>query len=128
MENLPYAGWMQNGVHILCNWNHGFQRKPIHRRYIGTVSACFSHYTNQECCIHGISNAKFSLKNRFSLADPDILSEGNIHILNCHDALQGMGEPMNNYDAVVKAVKVMTGRCFRLSPKHITLSTVWATP
>lgn len=40
----------------------------------------------------------------------------------------GMGEPMNNYVAVVQAVQTMTGRCFRLSPKHITISTVGIIP
>lgn len=40
----------------------------------------------------------------------------------------GMGEPMNNYTEVVKAVHIMTGRCFRLSPKHITISTVGIIP
>lgn len=40
----------------------------------------------------------------------------------------GMGEPMNNYVAVVQAVKTMTGRCFCLSPKHITISTVGIIP
>lgn len=40
----------------------------------------------------------------------------------------GMGEPMNNYSAVVQAAKTMTGRCFHLSPKHITVSTVGIIP
>ncbi|CAA6667413.1 unnamed protein product [Spirodela intermedia] len=36
----------------------------------------------------------------------------------------GMGEPLNNYSAVVEAVKVVTGSPFQLSPKRITISTV----
>ncbi|TMW55910.1 hypothetical protein Poli38472_008558 [Pythium oligandrum] len=35
----------------------------------------------------------------------------------------GMGEPLNNYDAVLAAIKAMTS-VFSLAPKHITLSTV----
>ena len=35
----------------------------------------------------------------------------------------GMGEPLNNYDAVLKAIQAMTS-VFGLAPKHITLSTV----
>uniref|UniRef100_K3WHM1 Radical SAM core domain-containing protein n=1 Tax=Globisporangium ultimum (strain ATCC 200006 / CBS 805.95 / DAOM BR144) TaxID=431595 RepID=K3WHM1_GLOUD len=35
----------------------------------------------------------------------------------------GMGEPLNNYDAVLSAIKAMTS-VFGLAPKHITLSTV----
>ncbi|GAB9474300.1 23S rrna methyltransferase [Globisporangium polare] len=35
----------------------------------------------------------------------------------------GMGEPLNNYDAVLQAIKAMTS-VFGLAPKHITLSTV----
>jgi adenine C2-methylase RlmN of 23S rRNA A2503 and tRNA A37 len=36
----------------------------------------------------------------------------------------GMGEPLNNYKSVVEAARAMTGRCFSLSPTHITISTV----
>ncbi|KAK6136934.1 hypothetical protein DH2020_029322 [Rehmannia glutinosa] len=37
---------------------------------------------------------------------------------------QGMGEPLNNYNAVVEAIRVMTAPPFQLSPKKITVSTV----
>ncbi|KAF8406204.1 hypothetical protein HHK36_008289 [Tetracentron sinense] len=36
----------------------------------------------------------------------------------------GMGEPLNNYAAMVEAVRIMTGSPFHLSPKRITVSTV----
>ncbi|KAI9181434.1 hypothetical protein LWI28_014996 [Acer negundo] len=36
----------------------------------------------------------------------------------------GMGEPLNNYAAVVEAVRIMTGLPFQLSSKRITVSTV----
>lgn len=36
----------------------------------------------------------------------------------------GMGEPLNNYSALVEAVRVMSGVPFQLSPKRITVSTV----
>ncbi|KAL6645627.1 hypothetical protein ACP70R_017235 [Stipagrostis hirtigluma subsp. patula] len=36
----------------------------------------------------------------------------------------GMGEPMNNYNALVEAIQVFTGSPFQLSPKRITVSTV----
>ncbi|MCO5584291.1 hypothetical protein L7F22_038215 [Adiantum nelumboides] len=46
------------------------------------------------------------------------------HITSIRNVVfMGMGEPMNNYSAVVQAIKTMTGRCFHLSPKHITVST-----
>jgi adenine C2-methylase RlmN of 23S rRNA A2503 and tRNA A37 len=35
----------------------------------------------------------------------------------------GMGEPLNNYDAVLNAIRAMSN-VFGLAPKHITLSTV----
>ncbi|WRX15587.1 Radical SAM - like 4 [Theobroma cacao] len=35
----------------------------------------------------------------------------------------GMGEPLNNYTALVEAIRVMTGSPFQLSPKRITVST-----
>lgn len=40
------------------------------------------------------------------------------------DCDQGMGEPLNNYNAVVEAVRVMLKQPFQLSPKRITISTV----
>lgn len=36
----------------------------------------------------------------------------------------GMGEPLNNYTALVEAIRVMTAPPFQLSPKRITVSTV----
>lgn len=36
----------------------------------------------------------------------------------------GMGEPLNNYSALVEAVRIMTRSPFQLSPKKITISTV----
>ncbi|CAH1444520.1 unnamed protein product [Lactuca virosa] len=36
----------------------------------------------------------------------------------------GMGEPLNNYNALVEAIRVMTTFPFQLSPKKITVSTV----
>ncbi|XAR52924.1 23S rRNA (adenine(2503)-C(2))-methyltransferase [Bertholletia excelsa] len=39
----------------------------------------------------------------------------------------GMGEPLNNYTALVEAIRVMTGSPFRLSPKRVTVSTVGIT-
>ncbi|KDP44495.1 hypothetical protein JCGZ_16328 [Jatropha curcas] len=36
----------------------------------------------------------------------------------------GMGEPLNNYAALVEAIRVMLGSPFQLSPKRITVSTV----
>lgn len=38
--------------------------------------------------------------------------------------MQGMGEPLNNYAAVVEAIQIMTKVPFQLSPKKITVSTV----
>lgn len=36
----------------------------------------------------------------------------------------GMGEPLNNYNALIEAIRVMTRFPFQLSPKRITVSTV----
>jgi adenine C2-methylase RlmN of 23S rRNA A2503 and tRNA A37 len=38
--------------------------------------------------------------------------------------MQGMGEPLNNYTALVEAIQVLIGSPFQLSPKRITVSTV----
>lgn len=40
----------------------------------------------------------------------------------------GMGEPLNNYTAVVEAIQVMKAPPFQLSPKKITVSTVGIIP
>ncbi|KAF5731852.1 radical SAM domain-containing family protein [Tripterygium wilfordii] len=40
----------------------------------------------------------------------------------------GMGEPLNNYGAVVEAIRAMIGSPFQLSPKRITVSTVGIIP
>uniref|UniRef100_A0A803MNZ1 Radical SAM core domain-containing protein n=1 Tax=Chenopodium quinoa TaxID=63459 RepID=A0A803MNZ1_CHEQI len=37
---------------------------------------------------------------------------------------QGMGEPLNNYSALVEAIRAMTSAPFHLSPRKITVSTV----
>lgn len=37
---------------------------------------------------------------------------------------QGMGEPFNNYTALVEAIRAMTAFPFQLSPRKITVSTV----
>lgn len=40
-----------------------------------------------------------------------------------------MGEPLNNYDAVLASIRGMSdSRMFKLSPRHITLSTVGVVP
>lgn len=42
---------------------------------------------------------------------------------------QGMGEPLNNYNAVRDAVSMMThSQVFGLSRKHVTISTVGVVP
>lgn len=42
---------------------------------------------------------------------------------------KGMGEPLNNYDAVLASIRGMSdSRMFKLSPRHITLSTVGVVP
>ena len=41
----------------------------------------------------------------------------------------GMGEPLDNYDAVMRAIEVLTSDwCFGWSPKRITLSTIGVLP
>jgi adenine C2-methylase RlmN of 23S rRNA A2503 and tRNA A37 len=35
-----------------------------------------------------------------------------------------MGEPLNNYTALVEAIQVLTASPFQISPKRVTVSTV----
>ncbi|XP_021724859.1 uncharacterized protein LOC110692167 [Chenopodium quinoa] len=47
------------------------------------------------------------------------------HISNIRNIVfMGMGEPLNNYSALVEAIRAMTSAPFHLSPKKITVSTV----
>lgn len=47
------------------------------------------------------------------------------HISNIRNVVfMGMGEPLNNYNALVEAIRVMMRSPFQLSPKRITVSTV----
>ncbi|KMT03812.1 hypothetical protein BVRB_8g189560 [Beta vulgaris subsp. vulgaris] len=47
------------------------------------------------------------------------------HISNIRNVVfMGMGEPLNNYSALVEAVRIMLRSPFQLSPKRITVSTV----
>ncbi|KAL5713639.1 hypothetical protein ACHQM5_015695 [Ranunculus cassubicifolius] len=48
------------------------------------------------------------------------------HIRNV--VFMGMGEPFNNYNSVVDAVRAMTKFPFQLSPKRVTISTVGIIP
>uniref|UniRef100_A0A1D1ZB43 Ribosomal RNA large subunit methyltransferase N n=1 Tax=Anthurium amnicola TaxID=1678845 RepID=A0A1D1ZB43_9ARAE len=48
-----------------------------------------------------------------------------LHLSNIRNVVfMGMGEPFNNYSAVIEAVKIMIGSPFQLSPRRITISTV----
>lgn len=56
-----------------------------------------------------------------------------IHALRVDDirniVFMGMGEPLDNYDAVCRSVKMMTDtHLFNLAPRHITISTVGVVP
>jgi adenine C2-methylase RlmN of 23S rRNA A2503 and tRNA A37 len=42
--------------------------------------------------------------------------------------MQGMGEPLNNYNALVEAIQVLTASPFQISPKRVTVSTVSILP
>jgi 23S rRNA (adenine2503-C2)-methyltransferase len=44
-----------------------------------------------------------------------------------HCVFMGMGEPLFNYDEVIRAVRLMTGEV-GMSPRHITISTVGVVP
>ena len=44
-----------------------------------------------------------------------------------HVVLMGMGEPLLNYDAVLKAIRILNGEC-GIAMRHITLSTVGVVP
>ena len=52
-----------------------------------------------------------------------ILQKNNQHVTNL--VFMGMGEPLANYDEVIRAIKILThDRGFGLSQRHITLSTI----
>ena len=59
---------------------------------------------------------------------------GQVHLLahslglpdkNFNVVLMGMGEPLHNYDATMKALRILTNKNgFALPPRRITVSTV----
>ena len=56
----------------------------------------------------------------------DILQQRGEHITNL--VFMGMGEPMANYDEMIRAVKILThDRGFGLGQRHITISTIGIT-
>ncbi|KAK9030074.1 hypothetical protein V6N11_031508 [Hibiscus sabdariffa] len=47
------------------------------------------------------------------------------HLTRIHNVVfMGMGEPLNNYTALVEAICVIKRSPFQLSPKRITISTI----
>lgn len=52
-----------------------------------------------------------------------ILQEREQHVTNL--VFMGMGEPLANYDEMIRAVRLLTNnRCFGLGQRHITISTI----
>ena len=52
-----------------------------------------------------------------------LLQERNQHVTNL--VFMGMGEPLANYDEMIRAVRLLTdNRCFGLGQRHITISTI----
>lgn len=58
----------------------------------------------------------------YSFVTEVVCCDGIFLIIICCE--QGMGEPLNNYSAVVDAIRAMTAAPFQLSPRKITVSTV----
>jgi len=64
----------------------------------------------------------------YSSTEAEIKSSRHAHRLR-NVVLMGMGEPLHNYDAVLKAVEILTdGNGLSLGAEHITLSTVGVVP
>lgn len=56
-----------------------------------------------------------------------LMEQGEPQLRNV--VLMGMGEPLHNYDAAMKAISILCEPCgLALSPRHITLSTVGVIP
>ena len=52
-----------------------------------------------------------------------LLQERDQHVTNL--VFMGMGEPLANYDEMIRAVRLLTdNRCFGLGQRHITISTI----
>jgi 23S rRNA (adenine2503-C2)-methyltransferase len=58
---------------------------------------------------------------QFAIAEQIVRKEGRSI---SHIVFMGMGEPLDNYDHVIKAVNQFTSKdCYGLNPKHVTVST-----
>lgn len=117
-------------------------------RFTGRVTACISsqvgcamgcvfcatgqmgytrHLTTGEIVAQAV-HVQRVLRTLGQASDEDLKQSPHTHRLR-NIVLMGMGEPLHNYDAVLKAVDILTdGNGLSLGAEHITLSTVGVVP
>ena len=105
-------------------------------RFTGRVTACISSQVG--CAMGCVFCATGQIGYTRHLTTGEIVAQA-VHVqrvLHSQDGtrlrnivLMGMGEPLHNYDAVLKAVDILTdGNGLSLGADHITLSTVGVVP
>ncbi|KAG0487220.1 hypothetical protein HPP92_009315 [Vanilla planifolia] len=86
---------------------------------------CISSQVGCKMACKFCATGTMGFKNNLSCGE---IIEQLVHAFQFSDirniVFMGMGEPLNNYTAVVEAIKIMTGPPFQLSPRRITVSTV----
>jgi 23S rRNA (adenine2503-C2)-methyltransferase len=90
---------------------------------VGCAMACAFCLTGQMGLVRHLTAAEIAGQVRVLAAATGLLDQPfNI-------VLMGMGEPLHNYDATMKALRILnTGQGFAISPRRITLSTVGIVP
>jgi 23S rRNA (adenine2503-C2)-methyltransferase len=120
----------------LLSLSDGYRVETVLMHFRGRATACVS---SQVGCAMGCvfcATAQMGLVRQLTAgeivqqvvhANRVLLSEGAEALRNV--VLMGMGEPLHNYDAVMKAVEILCEPCaLALSPRRITLSTVGIIP
>ncbi|PKU84743.1 23S rRNA (adenine2503-C2)-methyltransferase [Dendrobium catenatum] len=86
---------------------------------------CISSQVGCKMACKFCATGTMGFKNNLS---PGEIVEQLVHASRFSDirnvVFMGMGEPLNNFTAVVEAIQIMMGSPFQLSPKRITVSTV----
>jgi 23S rRNA (adenine2503-C2)-methyltransferase len=139
LDELPIA--------LETDSNDGFTRKyllslsdanrieTVLMRFTGRVTACISSQVG--CAMGCVFCATGQMGYTRHLTAGEIVAQA-VHVQRVLRAqgqrlrnvvLMGMGEPLHNYDAVMKAVDILTdGNGLSLGAEHITLSTVGVVP
>lgn len=111
-------------VKLLLKLQDGHEIEAVIMKHTGRNTLCVSSQVGcQMACTFCATGTMGIIADLMSGEILEQLAYANTVAPIRNVVFMGMGEPLNNYDAVLAAIKAMTS-VFSLAPKHITLSTV----